>query len=88
MGKNYSFSIVKRIINDWDPLYLLSSGAPYDAYESEVAQIFAAINKVNNYKDFSMEIQKIFEKAFNLQLSQEQCVPIANEIWSFLKSNN
>ncbi|MDO7786534.1 DUF1871 family protein [Desulforamulus aquiferis] len=75
-----TFKIVTKLINGWDPANLFPS-APHDEYELEVSRIIASLRRVNNYLDLAKEIQVVFNKAFDWELTIDNCTSIAKEIW-------
>jgi hypothetical protein len=77
---NKLFNVVKKIVNDWDPIGLLPS-APDDEYEFEVAKIVSLLNKVDSVEYLSDGIATIFTKAFDRIFTNEDCLPVAQKIW-------
>lgn len=79
------FILVKKIIDDWDPIDLLSH-APADEYEAEVNDILKVLAKTNSIDELSIEIHKVFvnwfgeDKMLVKKYSIENCKPIAIKI--------
>ena len=75
-------SIVKIIINDWDPINLLSH-APDDEYHSEIAEIENLLILTKDYLELAKGIYDIFLKSFgevSFQKTVSECAGIAKEI--------
>jgi hypothetical protein len=74
------FNMVKKIINECDPIGLLPS-APDDEYEMEIGKIVPLLNKIGSENALTEEISKIFNKAFGWDFTNEKCLSIAKKIW-------
>lgn len=74
-------SKTKRIINEWDPLNLLSH-APDDEYEEEIILINDFLAKTNDVNQVAIEIKAIFIKMFgdDFKRSYNDCIEIAKKI--------
>ncbi|WP_227938175.1 DUF1871 family protein [Alkalihalobacillus deserti] len=81
---NKLFNIIKKIVNDWDPIGLLPS-APDDEYEFEVAKIVTLLNKADSVESLADGIATIFTKSFDWSLTKEDCLPVAQKIWGDTK---
>jgi hypothetical protein len=56
---------ISNIINDVDPMDLLSGGAPSDEYEVEIEKIIQQMHSVaNDEKELAELIQEVFEESF------------------------
>lgn len=80
MGDKMNFEIVKKEIDKWDPIGLLSY-APLDEYDIECREIFSRIQN-NDAKQNGMIIYKIFSEAFGATFDKsiDECVYIAKKI--------
>jgi hypothetical protein len=76
--------IVTRIINDWDPAHLLHH-APDDEYEFEIAEIVVFLNKAESVDNLTEGIALVFNKAFDWNLTKEECLAVAKNIWKETK---
>ena len=77
---NHHKATVSRLINAWDPTGLTPGiEAPDDEYEA--TRVLAAFYKVQNIENLAREIQIIFNGTFGSELTQEQRLPIANQVW-------
>ncbi|MCA1063733.1 DUF1871 family protein [Rossellomorea sp. AcN35-11] len=81
---NETFNIVKKIINDWDPVGLLPS-APEDEYEIEIARIVSLLYKADSVITLADGIGQIFTKAFDWSFTEEEYLPVAQKIWAETK---
>ncbi|WP_430022783.1 DUF1871 family protein [Paenibacillus sp. MABNR03] len=75
--------LVKRIIDEWDPIDLFPY-APEDEYEEEIKQIEDCIVNSSLEKDnLGKEIYEMFRRRFGSDIftqSLESCINIANKI--------
>ena len=72
-------NMVKTIINEWDPLDLLSH-APGDEYHMEIRQIEGLLESTKDATDLAKGIFNVFLEAFGgnvFQKSEMDCVEIA-----------
>ena len=81
---NQTFKVVKRIINDWDPIGLLPP-APDDEYEMEIGRIVVLLHKAESANILAVEIGSIFNQSFDLNITIEKCLPVAEKIWEAVK---
>lgn len=75
---------VKTIINDWDPLNLLSH-APDDEYNTEIKEIEKLLETTKNCTDLAEGIYSIFIRFFgenSFKKSKPECILIAQRILS------
>lgn len=76
--------LVKRIINEWDPIDLLSH-APKDEYLSEIVEIQNLLKKTDNLGELADGIWKIFVNSFSEEIfnkNKEECIQIARALLS------
>lgn len=79
---NNDKTAISRLINAWDPIGLATvNEAPDDEYDYEATRVLSAVYKVADIQELAREIQNIFNGAFGSELTQEQCLPIANQVW-------
>ena len=79
-----SQKVIKKIINDWDPIDLFP-GAPDDEYWTEIEEIEQLFRFTNNPIKLSEAIYKIFVKSFGedtFKKSESECEQIAQVILS------
>lgn len=71
----------KRVINEWDPMNLLSH-APEDEYEEEVFLINEVLAHTNDVIQLANEINSIFIKMFgdDFKRSYDDCLEIAKQL--------
>ena len=81
------FTIIKKIINEWDPYDLISLGAPDDEFENEIIEIILKMKNENNLNDIAVIISDVFTKSFNDHdnFTIEKCIIIANKIEKEIK---
>lgn len=72
---------VKRIIDKWDPIDLLSH-APDDEYHSEISEIDYLLKKSNDLERLADGIHSVFSKSFRGEFSKtkDECREIAKLI--------
>jgi len=77
-----TFEEVKKIINEWDPLDLLTLDCPDDEYESEIQRIVSATILNGNHADkLAEKINEILYKAFEEDFKRtNNCLQIADKI--------
>ena len=80
-----SFEQIKNLIDEWDPIGLLSAGSPRDEYDAESREIFAMLQQPNNENllNLSRIIYDTFLLSFGkdvFQKSVEDCKPIAKQM--------
>jgi hypothetical protein len=74
------FEIVKKIIDEWNPYDLLSTGAPSDEFDAESRNIANKITKENSVKDIAIIISKVFSSSFE-PFSVDEYMGIAEKIY-------
>lgn len=76
-----TFASVREIVNDVDPSYLISGGAPEDEYDSEVGKIMIIMSKQMSLDEKAKQIYTLFKenlgetdlsKGFEVQIA-ERC---------------
>lgn len=78
---NETFKVVKKIVNEWDPVDLLSIDCPEDEYEFEIQQIVSATRSLNNVEELAGKINEILYKAFEEDFKKSKdCLMIADKI--------
>ncbi len=66
MDKRYKnlFVETKKIINDCDPIGLLSQSAPENEYEEEVQKIISGLSACQSIHEVHLLVYNIFKKSF------------------------
>ena len=82
---------IKNIINEWDPIGLISIHAPDDEYLKEIQNIYNYIYENNNIKidELSLKIYSIFCESFGNEVftaDVKKCNKIAKKIYKTIKS--
>ncbi len=82
-----SYTEIKSIIDEWDPIELLITHAPPDEYDYETKKIFDAIQKDHNIcaDDLTNIIFRVFTNEFGSDTftkDAEECQEIAEKILS------
>ena len=73
---------IKKIIDDWDPVNLLSH-APQNEYHTEIDEVEKLLKGTKNCDEIAQGIYEIFLRAFGdntFQCTIVDCMKIANEI--------
>lgn len=73
---------VSQIINEWDPIALLSH-APTDEYEIEIKLIIDSLEKSRTTDELANNIYEIFSKRFGTDVFTKQyqeCIEVAKKI--------
>jgi hypothetical protein len=79
------FSLVKEVIDEWDPFGLLAIHCPEDEYDEEIKDIVEVLPKVNDVAELANEINRIMYKSFNDDFKKsEDCLMVANKIYKLL----
>ncbi|WP_313893273.1 DUF1871 family protein [Psychrobacillus sp.] len=81
------YQIVKEVINEWDPKYLLRYTSE-DEYDREISLIVSLLPTVTSVEELAVVIQKVFDKMFSVSEAHSinNCYPSALKIWN--KVNN
>lgn len=78
------FTLVKKIINEWDPSELLAIHCPEDEYHSEINEITIYIEAQENLKDDELGnyIYKIFKEYLEEQFNEtrEKSIEVSQRI--------
>lgn len=81
--------VVKKYIDEWDPVQLLSMEFPEDEYDSEIRKISIYITKHMDDLDvikLERQIRKVFEDTFEEAIAQDQrSIDTATQIHIALK---
>ena len=82
------FSIIKQIVNDVDPIGLISGGAPEDEYESEIVSVISLINDKRDTNKVD-QIISIFNESFGQEVGDsKQYELMANKILQALSERD
>lgn len=79
---NMSLHVVEKVINEWDPINLLSH-APADEYVREIEQVAVLLSKTTNIECIAMGIEDVFLKAFGsnvFRCSYNDCLCVAQKL--------
>ncbi|HZH61965.1 MAG TPA: DUF1871 family protein [Metabacillus sp.] len=80
------FSIVKEVIDEWDPFNILVKHCPDDEYDEEIKDIVEVLPKVKDAEELAKAINQIMYKAFDKDFKKSKdCLMIAKEIFKLLK---
>ena len=87
-----SVDFLKTIIDNWDPIQLLSAGAPLDEYAPEINKILKIVNgrSNKNESEIARTIYSVFLSAFGRDVflsDMEECLTIARKICSKSKGD-
>lgn len=74
------FKIVKKIVDEWDPMKLLAMECPDDEYHPEIEKITALLPEVKNVEELADKINQIFTFAFDKTMIHEECMKVAERI--------
>jgi len=80
-----TYTIIKRIIDEWDPVDLLITHAPADEYDSESTGIFVRAVEMNsaNIEVLANIIFEVFVENFGddvFILGFDECIKIAKKV--------
>lgn len=84
MPKKLAYEIVKKHIDEWDPIGLLDLGVPDNEYDIEVMMIVEKLSAVFNVTQSAEVIQLVFNEMFydgEENFSVEDCEEVATYIW-------
>lgn len=82
MTINNKKEVVKRVINEWDPINLFPE-APENEYWSEIDSIIEKSSRLENSEELAKVIQTVFIDSFDediFRYSFEECLKIAGKI--------
>lgn len=76
------YILVKKVIDEWDPIGLLGMGCPDDEYDPEIKDIVRLLSNIKSIHELAKEINGVFIRWFEVDLTIEKCYPIALKIWN------
>ncbi len=78
---NFGFHELTLIINDWDPIDLMSF-SPSDEYKVEVSMILDKLEQFQDVNSLAEYIHSTFRKQFDAQFEREfdECLEVAERI--------
>jgi hypothetical protein len=81
-------ALVKRAIDQADPMHLLAIGAPEDEYESEIREIASRLGACTTREEVQTLVHQVFVTWFDACLagSKEQYRAPATAIWAGLQT--
>lgn len=59
------FEEVQKIINDYDPMGLVSGGAPDDEYHTEIGKIVALLRTEVEANSLAKKVENLFNESFD-----------------------
>lgn len=80
--------IIKKYIDEWDPMELLEIGAPNDEYDTEVEMIIHQLQSSYDVSQLAKVIKDVFIEMFYVDeeiFSNEKCMEIAKNILNEIK---
>jgi hypothetical protein len=81
-----AFRVVKRVIDKWDPYYLIGSGAPLDEFEPEVYRILPLLQTILSEADAARAVSEVFSEQFEPEyFTPEQCGKVGSELFEELR---
>lgn len=82
-----AYSIVREIINEWDPYGLIATGAPEDEFDSEVHSIVGQIPRIQSSNDAIHAIKRVFASNFEPErFSIDECSEVGRKLYVALDS--
>lgn len=79
------YKIVKKIIDEWDPIGLMDPDWYEDEYDPEMKDIVALLPEAKSADELALRIRQVFIKWFGIFISVEKCYPAALNIWAEVK---
>lgn len=70
------------VLNEWDPFHLKDG-----SYETEIADVIAAVHELNTPLQLAKRIQNIYEFSFEKVIPLESCLKVAAELLA-IKAND
>jgi hypothetical protein len=82
-----AFSVVSKVICEWDPYSLLAGGAPKDEFDGEVRDLIVRIRHIRSEQDTIEAVSEVFGAAFGAdEFGVERCQQVGVKLFSELKS--
>lgn len=79
------FEEVQKIVNEYDPIGLVTGGAPKDEYHTEVGKIVALLRDESDSHPLAKKIEDIFLESFGDTEHNKSMYPILSERFIELK---
>jgi hypothetical protein len=77
--------IVGEVVRSWDPYSLISSGAPTNEFDSEIAQVVTLVPDISSPSAAAAALSSVFSAAFEPELfSPTQCSAPGQELFAKL----
>lgn len=73
------FEEVQKIVNEYDPIGLVSGGAPKDEYHTEVGKIVALLRDESDTQSLAQKIESIFLESFGDTDHNKSMYPILSQ---------
>ncbi|QFT89128.1 hypothetical protein FIU87_10760 [Bacillus sp. THAF10] len=80
-----NYEIVKKVINDWDPMDLLALGGAEDEYSLEIKKIYKALRYCDELENLAVQIKKVMDASYSTDLAPIVCLQVADIIWEELR---
>lgn len=75
------FKVVKKIIDEWDPIGLMDPDWYEDEYDPEIKDIVALLPEVKSIDELALCIRQVFIKWFGIFIPIKTCYTAAIKIW-------
>jgi hypothetical protein len=77
-----AFSLVRRVIVEWDPYKFFSGGAPEDELDMEVAQFLTHVPRIRSEADVVNSLSEVFSSAFEAStFRKEDCTEVGGKLY-------
>ena len=79
-------SLIKAVIDAWDPYSLLASGAPADEFAIEINALAYGVRNIKSQDDAALAISRVFSRYFTPEdFSVDACREVGVELHKALK---
>jgi len=79
--------IVEAVVRAWDPYSLISSGAPVDEFDAEIAKVVACVPRISSAATAAAALSSVFSASFEPeQFSPAQCAVPGQELFAKLSA--
>ena len=82
------FKKARNLFNEWDPMDLISSGAPEDEYDPYVYKLLSCLNRNMSETETAEVLSKEFTKMFSEKFTAEQFMVFVKDAISQIKEKN
>ena len=78
--------IVKSVLAEWDPYYLLKNGAPADEFDGEAAKVLMKMRSVRTPQDAAAAVSSVYSASFGATgFSAPDCAEVGSRLFSRLQ---